>query len=273
MRSRGFQSSKFGKFMTCCTVLPFLLFKDAILSTLFSHAINPLNLQKAVCSSSALRPVIGLHVFLFHTRSSRSNGHSERSFRNCGIHCMPQDLGTEMVWIWSPSRTQINKFTILLFQILDDRRKWWWVRNSSGQTGYIPFTILDQNDQSQASIDQLQPHQQRNPNFNSNHQAPSPPPLSPMSPTTFPANDYHQAPAQQVRTTLFCFLLLMLVHSRLFDLLLFIWRLNCIHLLTQILLQKWNSLFQVLYRTAIPSIKKYVSSMSIFGIAMLFVIL
>ncbi|XP_071795516.1 epidermal growth factor receptor kinase substrate 8-like isoform X2 [Asterias amurensis] len=64
-------------------------------------------------------------------------------------------------------------------ELLEDNRKWWKVRNSSGQYGYVPSTIL-------TSIATSQPQQQqppqRNPNFNSNHHAPSPqtPPTPPL---------------------------------------------------------------------------------------------
>ncbi|XP_038053163.1 epidermal growth factor receptor kinase substrate 8-like isoform X2 [Patiria miniata] len=64
-------------------------------------------------------------------------------------------------------------------ELLEDNRKWWKVRNSSGQYGYVPSTIL-----SVITPNQQQQQQQptRNPNFNSNHHAPSPqtPPTPPL---------------------------------------------------------------------------------------------
>ncbi|XP_022095025.1 epidermal growth factor receptor kinase substrate 8-like protein 2 isoform X2 [Acanthaster planci] len=67
-------------------------------------------------------------------------------------------------------------------ELLEDNRKWWKVRNSSGQYGYVPSTILTAITPNQQQQQQQQQQPARNPNFNSNHHAPSPqsPPTPPL---------------------------------------------------------------------------------------------
>jgi epidermal growth factor receptor kinase substrate 8 len=32
---------------------------------------------------------------------------------------------------------------VLVFQVIEDDKQWWKLRNRSGQSGYVPYNILD----------------------------------------------------------------------------------------------------------------------------------
>lgn len=72
-----------------------------------------------------------------------------------------------------PSYSLLSLF--LSSQVLDNKRKWWEVKNSSGQMGYVPSTILEV---IQPSLGSSGPSLNYN-HSNSSHELPQPsPPIS-----------------------------------------------------------------------------------------------
>lgn len=43
-------------------------------------------------------------------------------------------------------------------QVLEDGKQWWKLRNSSGQTGYVPFNILDVVEEPDSVFSQVRRH-------------------------------------------------------------------------------------------------------------------